>query len=139
MERALGKRTVKAERRLERAHPMRYPLVQLQVPSGYIHDDHKGLPIRRTHIRIPGDLGLLYYGDVDNRVRAIASEVAGLTSVIWNRGLADADWSLTSGGTILENENVHPRQRHHPPLYLSCAAARAVVGLRVREGRRRPL
>ena len=40
------------------------------------------------------------YGDADNRVRAIASEVFGLTSVIWNRDTAD--WSLSSGGTTLE-------------------------------------
>ena len=37
------------------------------------------------------------YGDADNRVRAIASEVFGLTSVIWNRDTAD--YSLSSGGT----------------------------------------
>jgi hypothetical protein len=72
-------------------------------------------------------------------VQSIASEVAGLSSVIWNRGMADAEWSLAGGGTILEN--IRPRQRHHPLLYLSCTAAWVVVGLRVRvrEGRRRAL
>ena len=40
------------------------------------------------------------YGDTDNRVRAIASEIFGLTSVIWNRDTAD--WSLSSGGTTQE-------------------------------------
>ena len=40
------------------------------------------------------------YGDADNRVRAIASEVFGLTSVIWNRDTAD--WSLATNGTTLE-------------------------------------
>jgi hypothetical protein len=54
-ERALGKRTAKAERRLERAHLRRYLLVLLQVHSGYIDEDHKDLPIRHTHIGIPSD------------------------------------------------------------------------------------
>ena len=40
------------------------------------------------------------YGDADNRVRAIASEVFGLTSVIWNRDTVD--YSLTANGTTLE-------------------------------------
>jgi len=37
------------------------------------------------------------YGDADNRVRAIAKEIFGLTTVIWNQDTGD--WSLTSGGT----------------------------------------
>ncbi|TFK32917.1 chitin deacetylase [Crucibulum laeve] len=37
------------------------------------------------------------YGDSDNRVRAIAQEVFGLTTIIWNQDTED--WSLTSGGT----------------------------------------
>jgi chitin deacetylase len=40
------------------------------------------------------------YGDADNRVRAIASEVFGLTSVIWNRDTAD--WGLATNATTLE-------------------------------------
>jgi len=40
------------------------------------------------------------YGDADNRVRAIASEVFGLTSVIWNRDTAD--WGLATNSTTLE-------------------------------------
>ncbi|PFH52725.1 carbohydrate esterase family 4 protein [Amanita thiersii Skay4041] len=37
------------------------------------------------------------YGDSDNRVRAIAKEVFGLTTVIWNQDTRD--WSLTTNGT----------------------------------------
>ncbi|KAF8739239.1 hypothetical protein AX14_010403 [Amanita brunnescens Koide BX004] len=38
------------------------------------------------------------YGDCDNRVRAIAKEVFGLTTVVWNQDTED--WSLTvKGGT----------------------------------------
>ncbi|KAJ6599066.1 hypothetical protein DFH09DRAFT_1129999 [Mycena vulgaris] len=40
------------------------------------------------------------YGDSDNRVRAIAKEVFGLTTVIWNQDTED--WSLTSGGTTAQ-------------------------------------
>jgi len=40
------------------------------------------------------------FGDADTRVRAIASEVFGLTSVIWNRDTED--FSLSTGGTTLE-------------------------------------
>jgi peptidoglycan/xylan/chitin deacetylase (PgdA/CDA1 family) len=40
------------------------------------------------------------YGDADNRVRAIAFKVFGLTSVIWNRDTAD--WGLASNATTLE-------------------------------------
>ena len=40
------------------------------------------------------------YGDADNRVRAIASEVFGLTSVIWNSDTLD--WSMATNGTTLE-------------------------------------
>ncbi|KAJ7490921.1 glycoside hydrolase/deacetylase [Mycena latifolia] len=43
------------------------------------------------------------YGDSDMRVRAIAKEVFGLTTVIWNQDTFD--WSLTSGGTTLETIN----------------------------------
>lgn len=40
------------------------------------------------------------YGDADNRVRAIAQEVFGLTAILWNQDTAD--WSLTvNGGTNL--------------------------------------
>jgi len=35
------------------------------------------------------------FGDVDNRVRAIAKEVFGLTTVIWNQN--SQDWELTNG------------------------------------------
>lgn len=37
------------------------------------------------------------YGDSDNRVRAIAKEVFGMDTVIWNQDTGD--WSLTTGGT----------------------------------------
>ncbi|KAK4702848.1 chitin deacetylase, partial [Phenoliferia sp. Uapishka_3] len=37
------------------------------------------------------------YGDVDNRVRAIAKEVFGLTTVIWNQDTFD--WCLTTTGS----------------------------------------
>ncbi|KAF7352789.1 Carbohydrate esterase family 4 protein [Mycena venus] len=40
------------------------------------------------------------FGDSDNRVRAIAKEVFGLTTVIWNQDTED--WSLTSGGTTAQ-------------------------------------
>ncbi|RXW23916.1 hypothetical protein EST38_g1931 [Candolleomyces aberdarensis] len=40
------------------------------------------------------------YGDSDNRVRAIAEEVFGLETVIWNRDVND--WRLASGGTTPE-------------------------------------
>ncbi|KAJ6606034.1 carbohydrate esterase family 4 protein [Mycena vulgaris] len=40
------------------------------------------------------------YGDSDARVTAIAREVFGLTTVIWNQDTED--WSLTSGGTTAE-------------------------------------
>src|SRR5258706_6199278 len=40
------------------------------------------------------------YGDADNRVRAIASEVFGVTSVIWNRDTED--FTLATNGTTLE-------------------------------------
>ena len=40
------------------------------------------------------------YGDTDNRVRAIASHIFGLTSVVWNRDTED--WSMSSNGTTLE-------------------------------------
>jgi len=40
------------------------------------------------------------YGDADNRVRAIARELFGLTTILWNQDTSD--WSLTStGGTTL--------------------------------------
>ena len=41
------------------------------------------------------------YGDAGNRVRAIASEGFGLTSVIWNRDTSD--WSLSTNDIALEN------------------------------------
>ncbi|KAG5652434.1 hypothetical protein H0H81_005030 [Sphagnurus paluster] len=37
------------------------------------------------------------YGDSDNRVRAIAKEIFGLQTVIWNRDTLD--WSVATGGT----------------------------------------
>ncbi|KAJ6630349.1 hypothetical protein B0H10DRAFT_983683 [Mycena sp. CBHHK59/15] len=37
------------------------------------------------------------YGDSDTRVSAIAKEVFGLTTIIWNQDTSD--WSLTTGGT----------------------------------------
>ncbi|RDB22526.1 Chitin deacetylase [Hypsizygus marmoreus] len=40
------------------------------------------------------------FGDSDNRVRAIAKEVFGLETVIWNQDTED--WSLTTGGTTPE-------------------------------------
>ncbi|KAF7332210.1 Chitin deacetylase [Mycena kentingensis (nom. inval.)] len=43
------------------------------------------------------------FGDSDNRVRAIAKEVFGLTTVIWNQDTED--WSLTTGGTTLKAVN----------------------------------
>jgi len=40
------------------------------------------------------------YGDADNRVRAIAEQVFGLTTILWNQDTGD--WSLTTqGGTTL--------------------------------------
>ncbi|TFK55730.1 glycoside hydrolase/deacetylase [Heliocybe sulcata] len=43
------------------------------------------------------------YGDSDERVRAIALEVFGLTTIIWNQDTED--WSLTSGGTTMQAIN----------------------------------
>ncbi|CED84454.1 Polysaccharide deacetylase [Phaffia rhodozyma] len=43
------------------------------------------------------------YGDVDNRVRAIASEVFGLTTVIWNQDTAD--WTLGTTGKVADITN----------------------------------
>ncbi|KAF5370107.1 hypothetical protein D9758_001048 [Tetrapyrgos nigripes] len=40
------------------------------------------------------------YGDSDTRVTAIAREVFGLTTIIWNQDTED--WSLISGGTTLD-------------------------------------
>ncbi|KII95210.1 carbohydrate esterase family 4 protein [Plicaturopsis crispa FD-325 SS-3] len=37
------------------------------------------------------------YGDADNRVRAVAKEVFGLETIMWNQDTED--WSLTTGGT----------------------------------------
>jgi len=37
------------------------------------------------------------YGDVDVRIRAIAKEIFGLETIIWNHDTLD--WSLTTGGT----------------------------------------
>jgi chitin deacetylase len=39
------------------------------------------------------------YGDADNRVRAIAKEIFGLTTVVWNND--SEDWTMASGGTNL--------------------------------------
>jgi chitin deacetylase len=39
------------------------------------------------------------YGDADNRVRAIAKEVFGLTTVIWNQD--SQDWTMAAGQTTL--------------------------------------
>ncbi|KAF8507591.1 hypothetical protein JB92DRAFT_3121702 [Gautieria morchelliformis] len=41
------------------------------------------------------------YGDSDNRVRAIAKTVFGLTQIDWNRD--SEDWQIASGGTTLPN------------------------------------
>ncbi|KAJ7433845.1 carbohydrate esterase family 4 protein [Mycena galericulata] len=48
------------------------------------------------------------YGDSDNRVRAIAKEVFGLTTIIWNQDTED--WSLTSGGTTAQIINASMTQ-----------------------------
>ena len=40
------------------------------------------------------------YGDADNRVRAIANYVFGLTTVVWNQD--SEDWTMASNGTTLE-------------------------------------
>ncbi|KAF5387831.1 hypothetical protein D9615_000412 [Tricholomella constricta] len=40
------------------------------------------------------------YGDSDNRVRAIAKEIFGLETVIWN--METSDWGLTTGDTTPE-------------------------------------
>ncbi|KAK7695815.1 hypothetical protein QCA50_000453 [Cerrena zonata] len=48
------------------------------------------------------------FGDSDNRVNAIASEVFGLTTVIWNQDTED--WSLTSGGTTPQKVNASMTQ-----------------------------
>ncbi|KAF9651150.1 glycoside hydrolase/deacetylase [Thelephora ganbajun] len=47
------------------------------------------------------------YGDADNRVRAIAREVFGLQTIIWNRDTSD--WSLP-GGTTLQAINASMTQ-----------------------------
>jgi chitin deacetylase len=39
------------------------------------------------------------YGDADNRVRAVAKHVFGLTTVIWNQD--SQDWTMTAGRTTL--------------------------------------
>lgn len=39
------------------------------------------------------------YGDADNRVRAVAKEIFGLTTVVWNQD--SEDWTMASGGTTL--------------------------------------
>jgi chitin deacetylase len=39
------------------------------------------------------------YGDADNRVRAIAKEVFGLTTVVWNQD--SQDWTMAAGTTTL--------------------------------------
>jgi len=39
------------------------------------------------------------YGDADNRVRAIAKEIFGLTTVVWNND--SEDWTMASNGTTL--------------------------------------
>ncbi|KII95212.1 carbohydrate esterase family 4 protein [Plicaturopsis crispa FD-325 SS-3] len=43
------------------------------------------------------------YGDADNRVRAIAKEVFGLDTIIWNQDTDD--WSLTTGGQTMQAIN----------------------------------
>ncbi|KAJ7179167.1 carbohydrate esterase family 4 protein [Mycena filopes] len=43
------------------------------------------------------------FGDSDNRIRAIAKEVFGMTTVIWNQDTED--WSLTTGGTTSQAIN----------------------------------
>ncbi|KAF7301704.1 Chitin deacetylase [Mycena indigotica] len=49
------------------------------------------------------------FGDSDNRVRAIAMEVFGMTTVIWNQDTED--WSLTTqGGTTLQAVNASMTQ-----------------------------
>ncbi|KAF8914600.1 carbohydrate esterase family 4 protein [Mucidula mucida] len=48
------------------------------------------------------------YGDSDNRVRAIASEVLGLTTVIWNQDTED--WSMATGGTTMDAINASMTQ-----------------------------
>ncbi|KAI0081799.1 glycoside hydrolase/deacetylase [Panus rudis PR-1116 ss-1] len=48
------------------------------------------------------------FGDSDNRVNAIAKEVFGLTTVIWNQDTED--WSLTSGGTTPQKINASMTQ-----------------------------
>lgn len=40
------------------------------------------------------------YGDSDNRVRAIAKEIFGMDTILWNHDTED--WSLTTGGTTPE-------------------------------------
>ncbi|KAF8639775.1 hypothetical protein AX17_001035 [Amanita inopinata Kibby_2008] len=59
-----------------------------------------GWTIQLIHNSTGGRLPRLWrppYGDSDNRVRAIAKEVFGLSTVIWNHDTRD--WSLTTGGT----------------------------------------
>ncbi|EIN10617.1 glycoside hydrolase/deacetylase, partial [Punctularia strigosozonata HHB-11173 SS5] len=66
-------------------------VAQLGYTMAIIHDSTGGrLP---RYWRPP-------YGDSDNRVRAIAAEVFGLQTIIWNQDTED--WSLTSGGTTPE-------------------------------------
>lgn len=49
------------------------------------------------------------YGDADNRVRAIAKEVFGLTTIFWNQDTED--WSIgESGGTTLSKVNASMQQ-----------------------------
>lgn len=65
------------------------------------------------------------FGDSDNRVRAIASEVFGLTTLMWNQEYVSSffffvmfshilssteDWSLTTGGTTPQIVNASMTQ-----------------------------
>ncbi|KLO19951.1 glycoside hydrolase/deacetylase [Schizopora paradoxa] len=48
------------------------------------------------------------YGDIDNRVNAIAQTVLGLTAIIWNHDTED--WAIPSGGQTLDGVNNNMQQ-----------------------------
>ncbi|KAJ7368305.1 carbohydrate esterase family 4 protein [Mycena albidolilacea] len=66
-------------------------VAQLGYTSQIIHDSTGG--------RVP-KFWRPPFGDSDNRIRAIAKEVFGMSTVIWNQDTED--WSLTTGGTTAQ-------------------------------------
>ncbi|OSX60407.1 carbohydrate esterase family 4 protein, partial [Postia placenta MAD-698-R-SB12] len=77
-------------------HPYMTTLSNLQLVGEF------GWSMQLIHNSTGGRLPRFWrppYGDTDTRVRAIALEVFGLTTVMWNHDTED--WSLTTGGTNL--------------------------------------